>query len=268
VGEFGNVRTRRERFNYARRFADVLLEGNYRRLFGLSDDKRGHVLKALSALAKYLGVYEDFKRNLKAYGISWSGKNGDRRVIARLTRIQDPDEIFEWIRQVKRRNKDFADCMDLMAISGLRFVEGVASYNLIIRLAEENALNKYYNEKTCCLEHFRFENLFLRPSKKAFISFIPKDFVEKITSNQKTLHTAQIASRLKRQGFKLRFGDIREAHGTFMVKHLREPEINFIHGRVSTSVFMKYYFNPALIKDLKKRVFKGIKEIQKLISND
>ena len=264
-GEFDNEKTRRERFNYAMKFKDVLLRNNYRRLFQLSDDKRVHVLKALSHLAKYLGVYEDFKRNLRAYGLSWRGKSGDKLIIARLTRVEDPNEIFDWIRQVKKANVDFEDFMDLMAITGLRFVEGVACYNLIIGLAREGNLNSYYNEKTCCLEHFKFEDLFLRRSKKAYISFVPKEFVEKVASNRKAMSEAKICSRLKRQNIKLRFGDIREAHGTFMVKYLKEPEINFIHGRVSTSVFMKYYFNPALINDLKQRVFKGINEIMEMI---
>jgi hypothetical protein len=35
-------------------------------------------------------------------------------------------------------------------------------------------------------------------------------------------------------------------------------EIDFLQGRTSASVFMRNYFNPALISDLKERVFKGI----------
>ena len=75
-----------------------------------------------------------------------------------------------------------------------------------------------------------------------------------------------IQMRVKKKGLKLRFSDIREAHGTFMTKYLKESEINFIHGRVTTSIFMANYFNPALISDLKERVFKGINEILAKIS--
>jgi hypothetical protein len=63
----------------------------------------------------------------------------------------------------------------------------------------------------------------------------------------------------------LRFGDIREAHGTFMTKFLKESEINFLHGRVTASIFMANYFNPALIADLKSRAFQGIAEIQEKV---
>ncbi|MDH5459542.1 MAG: hypothetical protein OEY95_06335 [Candidatus Bathyarchaeota archaeon] len=47
-----------------------------------------------------------------------------------------------------------------------------------------------------------------------------------------------------------------------MAKWLSQPEIDFLQGRVSASVFMRNYFNPALIGDLKERVFKAIEEIQ------
>ena len=64
---------------------------------------------------------------------------------------------------------------------------------------------------------------------------------------------------------KSRFSDIREAHATFMTKYLRPSEIDFLHGRVSSSIFMRNYFNPALVSDLKERVFKGINEIMEMI---
>ena len=156
--------------------------------------------------------------------------------------------------------------MDLISYSGLRLVEAVSCYNLIIGLAREGRLSEYYNEQNSCLEHYKFKELFIRSSKKAFISFVPKELVERIARNKDTLTVNQILCRVKRQGIKSRFSDIREAHATFMTKYLRPSEIDFLHGRVSSSIFMRNYFNPALVEDLKERVFKGIQEIQIKIS--
>lgn len=78
--------------------------------------------------------------------------------------------------------------------------------------------------------------------------------------------TDAIQARVKKAGLKLRFSDIREAHASFMTKYLKQPEIDFIHGRVTTNIFMANYFNPALICDLKERVFNVVKEIQNKIS--
>ena len=51
----------------------------------------------------------------------------------------------------------------------------------------------------------------------------------------------------------------------FMTKYLRPSKIDFLHGRVSSSIFMRNYFNPALINDLKERVFKAINDIENKI---
>jgi intergrase/recombinase len=64
----------------------------------------------------------------------------------------------------------------------------------------------------------------------------------------------------------MRFGDLREYYATVMTKWLTPAEIDFLQGRISGSVFMRHYFNPALITDLRERVFKGLKEIESRIS--
>ncbi len=82
-----------------------------------------------------------------------------------------------------------------------------------------------------------------------------------MTNNEPVnIHTIQ--TRVKRRTKQLRFSDIREAHATILTKYLRDSEIDFLQGRVSGSGFMRNYFNPALIDDLKDRVFKGIESIE------
>jgi len=262
---YRNRNTAKDRIRYAKQFADCLLENNYSRLLELSDDKRTHVMKALSCLAKYLGVYENFKKAIRDYGLRWSGRSSDERIIDRLTKVINPDQVFEWIRKVKFANPDFEDFLDLMAITGLRLKEAVKCYNLIINLARQGRLEEYYNEKNECVEHFRFKELFIRRTKKAFISFIPKSLVQKISKN-KPLTVNIPVERVKRQGLPRKFSDIREAHATFMTKYLRPSEIDFLHGRVSSSIFMRNYFNPALIADLRERVLRAIEEIKAKIS--
>jgi hypothetical protein len=87
--------------------------------------------------------------------------------------------------------------------------------------------------------------------------------VQKVSKNS-PLNLYSVQSKVKRRCKRLAFGDIREAHATLSTKHLKESEIDFLHGRVSTSVFMRNYFNPALISDLKQRVFKIIEELKLL----
>jgi hypothetical protein len=55
-------------------------------------------------------------------------------------------------------------------------------------------------------------------------------------------------------------------HGTLLTRYLNEVEINFPHGRVTSSVFMRNYYNPSMIGDLKDRTFKAVRGIMQRIS--
>ena len=228
----------------------------------LSDDKRLHALKALSALSKFLGIHEYWRLLVKNHGLKWSSGRGDDLIIARLTRTVNDEEIIDWIRQVKAIVPDHAAFLDLMAATGLRFEEAINSWNLIIRLGE-NRLGEYYKSET--LEHFRFKELFIRRTKKAFISFVPIGLIKRIVKAH-PLTRSMIVKKIQRRGLRLRFGDIREYHASYLTKYLRPPEIDFLHGRISTSVFMRNYFNPAWIKDLKERTLRAAEEILKKIA--
>ncbi|MEM3596754.1 MAG: integrase [Candidatus Bathyarchaeia archaeon] len=256
----------RERFSYARQYAHCLVSENLSDLMVLSDDKRGHVLKALSVLAKYLGVYEKFKQLVRSYGLKWSGKAKDDLLIQRLTKVIDPESIFQWVKQIKADFPDLALFFDFITYSGMRLVEAVESYNLIIQLHREGKLSEYYNCENCALENYKFKNKFIRRTKKSFVVFMPKEIIEKISCSKPLPSAHAILQRLQKRGLECKFGDIREAHATLMTQYLKPPEIDFIHGRIGISVFMQNYFNPALISDLKERVFKGIAEIQSKIT--
>jgi len=256
----------RDVYNYSRKYAHCLLNRDLSELLMIRKTKRTNIVKALANLAKFVGLHDEFLKLMHRYDLEWGGKSNEELVIERYTRIQDPNEVFEWIKQVKKVRVELADFMDFMAATGLRLVEAISSYNLIIKLAKEGKLNQYYNEEKEALEHFRFKEIFLRKSKKAFVSFVPKQLIERITLNDPLPNSRHaIEMRVRKKGLKLRFADIRELHGTFMTKYLSKSEIDFIHGRVTTSIFMANYFNAALIADLKQRIFKGISEILEMI---
>ena len=70
-------RVAKDRLRYARKFYSCLFKGDFSELAKFSDSKRCHVMNALSNLAKFLGIYEEFKGLVKRYGLTWkSGKTG------------------------------------------------------------------------------------------------------------------------------------------------------------------------------------------------
>ena len=236
-------------FSYSKSFHKLLLSGDLSRLRLLSDEKRLHAMKALSCLSKYLGIYSLFKELVKSYGLKWSSSNSDLVIIRRLLKSRsNGNDIRDWIFTVKRKVPRLSTFVDFIVSTGLRKNESLSSYNLIIELSRRNRLEEYYVDQT--LEHFRFHQIFLRPTKKAFISFVPEDIVERVAESEK-LTDSIINKLLQRRGIKLRFADIREYWASVMTRHLSVAEIDFLQGRVSSNVFMTNYFNPLLIKDLK-----------------
>ena len=185
--------------NYAKKYAHCLLKKDFSEVRDLPKTVRGNVLRALSNLAKFLGVYPEFKRLKDDYSIKWVGKSTDEIIIDRLTKVEDPNELFKWIREVKQLNPDLEDFLDLMAITGLRLTEAIDCYNLIIQLAKEGKLK----EEKGTLEHFKFKEIFLKKNKKVFISFVPKELVEMIANNKKSIKSRFVVEkRVQKQEYK------------------------------------------------------------------
>ena len=255
----------RDLFSYGQQFSDCLITKDFTRLQELRDSMRPNALRGLSALSKFLGCHTEFMEIIRDYGLKWTGKSADDLVIERLTSVEEPDEIWTWIKEAKKARPDLTDFLDLMAYTGVRLVEAVDSYNLIIKLNAEKKLGTYYMQSNNTLEHFRFKEKFIRRSKKVFVSFVPAELIETIVQRESLTSSDAVQKLLQKKGMRLRFGDIREAHATFMTKFLKKEEIDFLHGRVTSGVFMQHYFNPALISDLKTRAFQGIAEIQEKV---
>jgi hypothetical protein len=224
--------------------------------------KKRHTLAALSNLSKFLGMYEDFKKLLKDYGLKWENVKAEDLMISRLTKFETRGSVIAWTKIVKEEWPCFRAFMDFINVSGLRCVEAIQSYNLIIELSRQGRLSDYYNAEKEILEHFRFKQLFIRNNKKAFVSIIPRVLIHRVSLSER-ITLAQITNRIKRKGLKPRFNDIREYYAC-MTRHLSQSEIDFLQDRISGSVFMRNYFNPALISDLKEKVFKTIEELQLL----
>src|SRR3989304_4801237 len=240
-------------FNYAQRFSDCLFKRDLSKIRELSQSRSSQVLKALSHLAKFLGCYEDYKGLIKNYGLHWVGRSTDDLIIDRLTRTDDPEEVWRWIRDVKEARPELCEFMDLMAVTGLRFIEAFNSFNLIATLTKEKKLTeKYYDVKTGFLEHFRFKETFIRSSKKAFISYVPIELLEAIGAQDPIPSQYSISRRIEKRHLPIRFSDIRELYGTFAAKWLRPEEVDFISGRTS-SVYLKHYYNPKWVTDLRQR---------------
>ncbi len=246
-------------YRYSKKYHH-LFSGSLRELDLLSPYVSDHTVKALTALSKYLGLYQEFRNKLKSYGV----KRLRRDAFTSFLRILNNSngEILPWYRKaINSLRSNERLYLRFVAVTGLRKNEAIQSFNLIIRLYQNTDLKNYYNEELNCLEHFKFKELFLRRTKNTYISFIPKSLILKIT-NSKPVTYAAIIKRLKRNGLKTRINELRDYYGTFMVKHgLIREEVDLLQGRIPPNVFIRHYWSPSF-KELRDRTLKAIDLLQ------
>jgi intergrase/recombinase len=150
-----------------------------------------------------------------------------------------------------------------MLLSGLRKKEGIEAFNLILELANNGRLAEYFNEEFSMLEHYKHKQ-FLRNTKNAFITILPKDFVMQIAKSNPVSYNA-IHCYLYKKHLKLRLKELRSFYASFLVRHnIISEEVDLLQGRVSKSVFVRHYLkeNPAELRD---RIFKALAELEQTI---
>jgi intergrase/recombinase len=174
------------------------------------------------------------------------------------------NDLLEWFDSVQSFLEDNEKLfLRFILLSGLRKAEGVQAFNQIIELNKQGRLSEYYNEELSMLEHYKYKQ-FLRGTKNAFISIVPRDLVLSIASSKPVSYNA-IHKKFYRRHIKIRIKELRSYYASFMVKHgLASEEVDLLQGRVSKSVFVRHYLkeNPTEMKD---RVLKALRQMEQSI---
>ncbi len=226
--------------------------------------KRNNIMKALIALSKYLGIYESFKQKLKTYGIKWHRQNS---LVAFLRIVGNHNgDVLEWYKKTSAvLSNNLRTYLNFALRTGLRRSEAIESFNLIISLSKDQKLNEYYNEELSALEHFRFSRTFLRNTKNAFVSILPKALIAEIAASEPLTYDI-IRKRLQRRRIPTRINELRDYYGTFMVRHgLIREEVDLLQGRISSDIFVRHYWSPNF-SELKTRVLRADTELSRLIA--
>ena len=253
----------RDVIGYSKKYADILTDNRASKLLMFSRDKQRLVMSALSNLSKFLGVYQQWKESTRNVGLKWS-KTDTFESFVRIMN-NNHNDLLEWHRKASGILKDNERLyLKFMLLSGLRKNEGIQSFNLIITLFRNGKLADYLNENLSMLEHYRFKQ-FLRRTKNAYITFVPRDHLMQI-ANSKPVSYPAIRKSLERRGLKTRIKELRSYYASFMVRHnLISEEVDLLQGRVPKSVFVRHYLkeNPAELRD---RTLKAITELEQTLN--
>lgn len=169
--------TASDRLCYAKQYANLPPS----ELLQLPPNKRLHVQKALSCLARFTGRYDIWRSLLQKNGLSWS--TGTEKIDA-FTRFFDSDKsldtMLQWLRDaLKVLPSKYANLLLFCTLTGMRGSECVEAVRLLNRLPIAESLNsqQYYNPERQILQHYLYPQIFIRRTKAIYISVVNDDVV-------------------------------------------------------------------------------------------
>jgi intergrase/recombinase len=240
------------------------LLSNVNSILSIKPTARNNTINALTALSRFLGTYDTFMVDLKRHGI----KRYKPDAIQAFTRIFNSEAhkgLGEWYRQATASvNENEKLYLEFMLLSGVRAMEGIKSFNLIVELGSKFSQD-YYNEKTQFLEHFRYPELFLRSSKNVYVSVVPRVLLDEISKSTKITYYG-IDKKLNKVNLSMKVKQLRSYYATTMRERgLLSEQIDLMQGRVGKSIFLHHYFKADPIP-LSKKILELLPTIQESIS--
>ena len=255
---------------YAKRFASVLDTGDATLLLNLPGTRSREIaLVALANLAKFQGRYERFQELKKRYDLKWSTSNSTQYFERFFNEELTLDVMLQRIRgMIRVLPENMGRIVKYGCLVGLRASEIIESVRLLNGDATTST-RRYFNPERQALEHFRFPQIFIRQTKKAYISFITKEQLSAIgilgckTLVPTTLNAITLACR--RNGIKMEMHLTRKIFASWLRKEGIQPEIvDMLQGRVSQSVLTRHYLVPQ--SSLKDQVLQALENLQRAIA--
>jgi intergrase/recombinase len=153
--------------------------------------------------------------------------------------------MIDWVRESVKQFPRFANILVFNTLTGLRPTEAVESFNLLSSSSKD-----YLSKDGKRLEHFRFPSIFIRRTKKAFISITNRQILDLIKKSKiEELNYSKIRLTFQRNNKKCNMSYCRKIFATFLRNEGIESEmIDMLQGRIPNSIFVRHYYRPSLAK--------------------
>jgi intergrase/recombinase len=221
-------------------------------------------LVALANYAKFTGKYERFLEIKKRYALRWTERNSTQFFERFFNEGLTLDVMLQRIREMIRvLPEHMGKVIRFGCLVGLRATEVCESARLLARSGHPT-IPSYHNPERQALEHFRFPEIFLRQTKKAYISFITREQLSAIgilgcKTHVPTLNSITLACR--RAGIKMEMHLCRRIFASWLRKEGIAPEIvDLLQGRVSQSILTRHYLAPS--QSMKDDVLQALEKLQ------
>jgi intergrase/recombinase len=240
-------KTINELFRNSVKYHHILYEKDGSDLLTYSVGKRKHIMKALAAFSKYSGCYETWQMIRKQHQLKWTSVDSFSGFNSIFKEDASFSKMVGWVREAIEKYPRFANILLFDVMTGLRPTEAIESFNLLINpLSRAEYLSK--DRKT--LEHFRFPTVFLRRTKKAFITIANADILSLTDSRHaEVLNYDKIRLTFLRNDQKFFMSYCRKIFATYLRNEGVESElIDVLQGRIPNSIFVRHYYRPDMSK--------------------
>ena len=219
-----------------------------------------HVMKALAAFSKYIGCYDRWREIKIRYQLRWTNPNGLEIFNAIISDTKgNYTSMVSWLRDVcSKLPTSYSNILLYNTLTGLRPDEACKSISLIQR--EEH---NYLKKEVMTLEHFRYPDIFIRRTKKAYISVVTDSILELAKQSSVCSYNA-LRLAIKRRALDMNMSYCRKIFATYLRMNGIEQEIiDLLQGRTPKSVFVRHYFRPDYQY---KRIRESINSLYKSLS--
>jgi hypothetical protein len=230
-----NRHTAKARLLYSKKYYHVLTEANAQELLILSNDKRMHAMKAMAALSKYLGCYDLWKSIIERYQLKWSNEDAVQ-IFQNITNADhDFSSMVKWLKDaLTKLPQSYGNILLFNALTGLRPEEAIQSIKILHNNLKDNTV----------LEHYKYPSIFIRRTKKAYISIV-NDTILALAGEAADHSYNALRLSIKHKGLHMNMAFCRKIFATHLRNNRIEPEIiDLLQGRIPKSVFARHYFRP------------------------
>jgi intergrase/recombinase len=231
------------RLLYAKQYYHVITEENARDIIGLSHNKKLQIMKSLAILSKYLGCYDRWKVIKERYQLKWSNDDSIQ-VFQNLTNQENNySSMLKWVKDVcKQIPARYANILIYCTLTGLRPTEAFSSINLI-----KSDLANYLDKQKMILEHVKYPEIFIRKTKKAYISIVNDSMIQIAKNTKEKNSYNSICCYFKRRNIPFNFNYCRKIFATYLrIQGIEQEVIDLLQGRLPKSIFLRYYYRPEL----------------------
>jgi intergrase/recombinase len=256
-------KTAEDRLRYAKQFG-YLIHNQFaaKQLLQLSPNKRIHVQKALSCLARYTGHVHAWRQIREQYQLSWS--TGTEKLDA-FTRFfdssKDLDTMIEWLRKaLASLPAQYSRFILFCTLTGLRSTECLEAVKLLNK--RELLPAQYYNPEQMILQHYRFPDIFIRRTKAVYISIASESIIAIARGIGKTptLNGLKMAIRHSYLSMQLKY--CRKIYASWLHKcGISDSLIDMLQGRIGKNIFLRHYLTPS--SDYKIKVLQALEHLQR-----